>query len=126
MRRHPSLKRPLIVYPLAFHLATLMISFAILVAVAIRIDSGGPYADEQITPVIARAITRNEDGDLAIRMTPELAELREATDDLWFVAETTPAKASHSVRCPSIMPRSSAGSATSPMRSCAIARRHTT
>lgn len=58
VRRTPSLKRPLIVYPLAFHLATLMVSFVILLAVTIRIDSGGPYADEQITPVIARAITR--------------------------------------------------------------------
>ncbi|KIN13960.1 hypothetical protein RO22_18250 [Halomonas sp. KHS3] len=54
---------------LAFHLATLMVSFAILLAVTIRIDSGGPYVDEQITPVIARAIIRQDDGQLAARMT---------------------------------------------------------
>lgn len=87
MRKPPSLKRPLIVYPLVFHLATLMVSFAILLAVAIRIDSGGPYTDEQIIPVIARAIIRQDDGHLAVRMTPELAELRETTPDLWFVSE---------------------------------------
>lgn len=87
MRRPPSLKRPLIVYPLAFHLATLMVSFAILLAVTIRIDSGGPYADEQITPVIARAIIRQDDGRLAVRMTPELKELRASSPDLWFVSE---------------------------------------
>ncbi|UST79627.1 sensor histidine kinase [Pseudomonas siliginis] len=87
MRKSLSLKRPLIVYPLAFHLLTLMVSFAILLAVAIRIDSGGPYTDEQIVPVIARAIIRQDDGHLAVRMTPELAELRETTRDLWFVSE---------------------------------------
>lgn len=87
MNRGSSLKRPLIVFPLAVHLATLLFSFAILLAVAIRMDSGGPYTDEQITPVIARAVTRHDDGRLAIRNTPELAELRAATRDLWFVAE---------------------------------------
>ncbi|PCD01274.1 sensor histidine kinase [Halopseudomonas pelagia] len=87
MRKPPSLKRPLIIYPLIFHLATLMVSFAILLAVAIRIDSGGPYADEQIIPVIARAIVRQDDGQLAVRMTPELEELRATSPDLWFVSE---------------------------------------
>jgi signal transduction histidine kinase len=84
---HRSLKRPLIVYPLLFHLGTLVASFAVLLAVALRVDSGGPYTDEQITPVIARAIARENDGNLAIRMTPELAKLRDGTGDLWFVVE---------------------------------------
>lgn len=87
MKKAPSLKRPLIIYPLVFHLATLMVSFAILLAVAIRIDSGGPYADEQIIPVIAQAIVRQDDGQLALRVTPELEELRATSPDLWFVAE---------------------------------------
>ncbi|WP_101925292.1 MULTISPECIES: sensor histidine kinase [Luteimonas] len=82
-----SLKRPLIVLPLVFHLSTLLLSFAVLLAVAIRLDSGGPYTDEQITPVIARALVRADDGGLALRRTPELAELQAATPDLWFVAE---------------------------------------
>lgn len=87
MKKQPSLKRPLIVYPLAFHLLTLLASFAVLVSVAIRIDSGGPYADEQIIPVVARAVERDASGQLAVVVTPELAELRAAAPDLWFVAE---------------------------------------
>mgnify|MGYP006151433305 CR=1 FL=1 len=35
MRRAPSLKRPLIAYPLAFHLLTLLFSFAALLAIAV-------------------------------------------------------------------------------------------
>lgn len=62
-------------------------SFAVLLAVALRVDSGGPYTDEQITPVIASAIARKTDGSLTIRMTPELVELRNETADFWFVAE---------------------------------------
>ena len=87
MKRQYSLKRPLTVYPLAFHLATLLVSFAILLGVAIRVDSGGPYADERITPVIARAVERREDGELRLRMTRELGKLRATSPDLWFVAE---------------------------------------
>ncbi|PZN97612.1 MAG: two-component sensor histidine kinase [Alphaproteobacteria bacterium] len=87
MRKQSSLKRPLIVFPLAFHFATLLVSFGILIAVALRVDSGGPYTDEQITPVIARAVVRQDSGSLAVRMTPELAALRAETPDLWFVVE---------------------------------------
>lgn len=87
MKKKPSLKRALIVFPLIFHFATLLVSFGIIIAVAIRLDSGGPYADETITPIIARAIARQEDGSLAVRDTPELAKLRTETPGLWFVAE---------------------------------------
>lgn len=86
-RKPPSLKRPLILQPLIFQLATLLISCTIFMALALRMDSGGLYTDESITPVIARAIVRDGDGGLAIRMTPELAELRQKTPNLWFVAE---------------------------------------
>ncbi|HEY0685909.1 MAG TPA: HAMP domain-containing sensor histidine kinase [Steroidobacter sp.] len=85
--RTPSLKRPLIVLPLLFQFATLFISFFIIVALAMRLDSGGLYTDETIAPVIARAIVRDVDGRLAIRMTPELTKLRSESPDLWFVAE---------------------------------------
>lgn len=87
MRRPPSLRRPLIVYPLVVNFAILIVSFAIIVAVAIRFDSGGPYTDEQIIPVIAGAIERDEAGQLRVAMTPELAGLRSRTPELWFVAE---------------------------------------
>lgn len=87
MKRPPSLRRPLIIYPLAVNFAILIVSFAIIVAVAIRFDSGGPYTDERIIPVIAGAIERDETGQLSVTITPELAELRAGTPQLWFLAE---------------------------------------
>lgn len=87
MRKTTSLKRPLIVQPLILQFAILFISVPIIVALAVRADSGGPYTSEAITPVIARAIGRNGEGGLEVRMTPELAELRSETPSLWFVAE---------------------------------------
>jgi hypothetical protein len=62
VKASPSLKRPLIVYPLAFHFVTLLASFAILIAVAIRVDSGGLYTDERIIPIIAQAVERDAAG----------------------------------------------------------------
>lgn len=82
-----SLKRRLIVQPMIFQFATLFLSFSIILAVATRLDSGGSYTDEAITPVIAQAIVRETTGRLAIRMTPELAKLHAESPDLWFVAE---------------------------------------
>lgn len=87
MKGPQSLKRPLIVYPLVFHFLTLLASFSILIAIAIHIDSGGPYNDERIVPVIASAVKRDAAGSLSVVMTPELADLRANTPDLWFVAE---------------------------------------
>lgn len=86
-RKHPSLKWPLILQPLIFQFATLFVSIAILTALAVRADSGGQYTDERITPVIAKAIVRQVDGRLAVRMTSELAALRKDAPDLWFVVE---------------------------------------
>ena len=86
-RKHPSLKWPLILQPLAFQFVTLFVSIAILTALVVRADSGGQYTDERITPVIAQAIVRQSDGRLTVRVTPELAALRDATPDLWFVVE---------------------------------------
>ncbi|HEX8678829.1 MAG TPA: histidine kinase dimerization/phospho-acceptor domain-containing protein, partial [Chthoniobacterales bacterium] len=86
-RKQPSLKRPLIVLPLLFQLLALVVSFAMLVAFALRWGSGGAYADEQITAVIAEAVVRQGDGRLAVRMTDELAELRSDSPNLWFIAE---------------------------------------
>lgn len=87
MKKPSSLRRPLIIYPLAVNFAILIVSFAIIIAVAIRFDSGGPYTDEQIIPVIAGAIKRDETGQLSVEMTPELADLRAETPQLWFVAQ---------------------------------------
>lgn len=87
MSRPPSLKRPLILQPLIFQFLTLLAAFWILLAIATRLDSGGSYTDETITPVIARAVLRQEGGDLVVSMTPELAALQAEAPQLWFVAE---------------------------------------
>ena len=86
-RRPPSLKRPLILQPLPFQFVILFVSIWTIFAVATRLDSGGLYTDETITPVIARAIVRVGEGRLAVRSTPELAKLRANSPNLWFIAE---------------------------------------
>lgn len=85
-RRPPSLKWPLIVQPLLLQFAILFICFLSVLALVTRIDSGGPYTDESITPVIAHAIARDAGGGLVVRETPELAALRAETPGLWFMA----------------------------------------
>ncbi len=87
VRKARSLKRRLIVQPMIFQFVTLFFSFSIILAVATRLDSGGLYTDEAITPVIAKAIVRQRAGGLTIRMTPDLAKLHAESPDLWFVAE---------------------------------------
>jgi two-component system, OmpR family, sensor histidine kinase TctE len=82
-----SLKRPLIIQPLIFQLAILLVSCTLFMALALRMDSGGRYTDESITPIIARAIVHDDAGRLVLLMTPDLAELRSKSPDLWFVAE---------------------------------------
>lgn len=94
-KRPPSLKRPLIIQPLILQFAILFITIPIMVALAVRLDSGGPYTDERITPIIAKAIVREPDGRLAVRMMPELAALRSETADFWFVAEDEAGRGVH-------------------------------
>lgn len=87
MTRQPSLKRPLIVYPLVLHFVILLVSFLVIVSIAIRIDSGGPYADEQVVAAIARSIARDTSGDLSVIMTAELSAMYDRAPDMWFVVE---------------------------------------
>ena len=87
MKRPPSLRRPLILYPLAVNLVILGISFAILLAVGLRVDAGGPYADERVIPIVAEAIHRTPEGSLFVRLTPDLADLRDEAPGLWFVVQ---------------------------------------
>ena len=86
-RKPSSLKRSLILRPLVFQLAVLFIACTIFMGLALRMDSGGSYTDESITPVIARSIIRADDRSIAVSMTPELSGLKAKTPDFWFVAE---------------------------------------
>lgn len=86
-QRPPSLKWPLIIQPLLLQFAILFISLLSTAALVVRLDSGGPYTDESITPIIAEAIVRGSDGRLAVHVTPSLAALRTESPALWFVVE---------------------------------------
>ena len=85
--RQLSLRRPLTIQPLLVQLVTLIVYFTILWAILLRLDSGGPYANPAILQVAAKSVVREPDGSLAIRMTPELAKLKEDSPALWFAAQ---------------------------------------
>lgn len=86
-KRQPSLKWPLIVKPLIFHLIALLIAFFVLLLVLVRLDSGGHYTVQTFTKVAADAVVRNRDGQLSVQMTPALAEVLGVAPAAWFVAE---------------------------------------
>lgn len=86
-RKSLSLRWPLTIQPLLLQFAILFISFPIMVALATRVDSGGPYTDETITKTIAEAIDRDEHGRLFLIMNPTMVQLKAETPNLWFMAE---------------------------------------
>lgn len=86
-KRQPSLKRRLIVQPLILQFVILFASFAVLLGMLLRIDSGGHYTEETLSPVVAQAVARAPDGSLSVRMTPELRALRTQNPSTWFVVE---------------------------------------
>lgn len=81
------MKWPLTVQPLLLQFVILFVTFIATVAVATRLDIGGPYTDESITPVIAKAIVREPDGKLAVQVTRDLNALQSETPAMWFIAE---------------------------------------
>ena len=85
--RPPSLKRALIVKPMLIQFATLTMMLSVILLVFMRMSSNVAYTEETITGVIAQSIVRHADGRMTLRPTPELAQLRAETPDLWFVAE---------------------------------------
>jgi two-component system sensor histidine kinase TctE len=86
-RKQPSLKWPLIVQQVLLQFAIVFASVVVVIALATRVDSGGPYTDETITPVIAKAIVLDGKRGLAVNMTAQLSALQAETPTLWFVAE---------------------------------------
>jgi two-component system, OmpR family, sensor histidine kinase TctE len=85
--RNPSLKRPLIVQPLIFQFFVLVASFAAILAVLLRLDSGGRFTDQTLATTVAEAVVRRPDGSLAVRRTPALVEVYRQNPSMWFVAE---------------------------------------
>lgn len=87
IRRQPSLKWPLIIKPLIFHLLALVVAVFILLMLLVRADSGGYYTIQTFATVAAEAVHRGQDGALVVRMTPALSEALHKTPRAWFVAE---------------------------------------
>lgn len=87
MARRPSLKWPLIVKPLIFHLLALLVAFFTLLMVLVRADSGGYYTLQTFAPVAADAVHRDANGELFVQSTPELTELLQIAPGAWFIAE---------------------------------------
>lgn len=73
---------------LVFQIAILLLFGVALVSYLIRADEGGVLIDPGFTEVAARAIERDEDGQLHLAETEELAALRADNPDLWFVARS--------------------------------------
>lgn len=85
--RRPSLKWPLIVKPLVFHLLALLLAFTVLLMVLVRVDSGGYYTIQTFAPIAANAVHRDANGNLYVQHTPELAEALQTAPGAWFIAE---------------------------------------
>lgn len=87
--RQPSLKRPLIAQYLISQLLALLGCFLVLIAILVRLDSGGRYTDQTVTSVVAKSIVRQADGALVLQPTEDFEELRRDAPGMWFVAADT-------------------------------------
>ena len=87
MARRTSLKWPLIVKPLIFHLLALLVAFFTLLMVLVRADSGGYYTIQTFAEVAADAVHRDADGNLFVQQTPDLTEALQTSPGAWFIAE---------------------------------------
>jgi two-component system, OmpR family, sensor histidine kinase TctE len=85
-KRQRTLKWPLIVQPLLVQLFTLSVSFMVLLALLVRMDSGGEYTLQTVSKVVANSVVRDAAGNLALKPTPEFEETRSKAKRLWFVA----------------------------------------
>src|SRR5471032_1417806 len=73
---------------LLFQAAILLCFIVALVIYVLSLDGRYVIVDPEITHVAARAIVRDDQGALTVRTTPELAELRAAVPNLWFIARS--------------------------------------
>ncbi len=84
--RQPSLKRPLIAQYLISQLVALLSCFLVLIALLVRLDSGGLYTDQKLTSIIAKSIVRKDDGNLGLQITEDFETLKRDSPSMWFVA----------------------------------------
>lgn len=87
-----SLRRRLIVQLLMLQVAVLIVVATLFVVYVAQAAQSGTLSDAAFIDVVARAITLNEDGSLKLTDTKELAKLRAAAPELWFVARESSGK----------------------------------
>ncbi|MET3646869.1 sensor histidine kinase [Phyllobacterium ifriqiyense] len=85
---HNSLKRKLIWQLLLFQVVLLFLFILALVAFLVRVDLGGVLIDAEVAETAARAIMRDEHGQLKLGETEELKALRRKNPAFWFVAQS--------------------------------------
>jgi signal transduction histidine kinase len=78
----PSLRRQLVVRLVAFQAAALLLVAGLLVAGGVLLNF---RSSDATIETLREAVVRNDDGSLRLRPTPEVAALRRAVPDLWFV-----------------------------------------
>jgi two-component system, OmpR family, sensor histidine kinase TctE len=84
--RQPSLKTRLVTRQLALQFLAVAAAAIGLIVFFVNSTLDGMYADETVVQVAANAIARDTAGTTAVKMTPDLARLREDVPDLWFAA----------------------------------------
>lgn len=84
--RQPSLMRPLITQFLISQFIALLVCFLVMIALLIRVDSGGPFTDQRVSGVVARSIVRTSDGELKLLPSEEFNDFEREVPGLWFVA----------------------------------------
>jgi signal transduction histidine kinase len=80
--RRPSLRRRLVVRLVVFQAAALLLVAALLVAAGVLLNF---RSSDATIETLRAAVARNGDGNLVLRPTSEIAALRRAVPDLWFV-----------------------------------------
>lgn len=78
----PSLRRQLVVRLVAFQAAALLLVAGLLVAGGVLLNF---RSSDATIETLREAVVRNDDGSLGLRPTSEVAALRRAVPDLWFV-----------------------------------------
>ncbi|KJF67584.1 ATP-binding protein [Rhizobium nepotum] len=86
LAQRKSLKRRLTLQMLAFQIGSLFILSVSLVSYILPKGAESAMLDPQSAQIVASALERDENGHISLKVTEELAALRDKTPDFWFVA----------------------------------------
>ncbi|MBY5751489.1 sensor histidine kinase [Rhizobium leguminosarum] len=85
-RRQPSLKTRLVTRQLILQFLTVAAAAIGFIIFFVNSAVDGMYVEEAVVKVAANSIVRDAAGAPRVEVTPELAKLREESQDLWFAA----------------------------------------